>query len=437
MARDREITTTQTWDDYQRGLDYLRRRNYFDDMDKANRFYVGDQWYGLQAGAETPPMFNFIKPTVKYKASVVGQNDLEIVYNPMDVTGAERELYDATCNALNQLAAQTWERLKLSRVLWDDIKDSFVMGSKYRYFYVEDGQQQIKMTEIAPTNIFFGDEQNANIQEQPYIIISQRRPVQDVREEARTLGAKAADVESIQPDTDTDNELGDNADEEVNQGNERYGKCTTLVRFERKDGVMYVSRATRTVEYQPPTAIEGMTLYPIAGMLIERIKGTARGMGEVLPLIPNQISVNKQLYRIEQSLKQSAFPRLVYSQDIVENPEDIDTIGKPLSIENGQCRRYPQLYLLFKRNANVIGRVFVGGPHCKRDARPCGRRRCGDRRGRPDKSERYGHSCGAAVCGAARVGGGRGVYPIPRGYSPYMVRPVEYIRSRWVTGCAV
>jgi len=103
-------------------------------------------------------------------------------------------------------------------VLWDDIKDSFVMGSKYRYFYVEDGQQQIKMTEIAPTNIFFGDEQNANIQEQPYIIISQRRPVQDVREEARTLGAKAADVESIQPDTDTDNELGDNADEEGNQG---------------------------------------------------------------------------------------------------------------------------------------------------------------------------------------------------------------------------
>lgn len=337
MARDREITTTQTWDDYQRGLDYLRRRNYFDDMDKANRFYVGDQWYGLQAGAETPPMFNFIKPTVKYKASVVSQHDLEIVYNPMDVTGAERELYDATCNALNQLAAQTWERLKLSRVLWDDIKDSFVMGSKYRYFYVEDGQQQIKMTEIAPTNIFFGDEQNASIQEQPYIIISQRRPVQDVREEARTLGAKAADVESIQPDTDTDNELGDNADEEVNQGNERYGKCTTLVRFERKDGVMYVSRATRTVEYQPPTAIEGMTLYPIAGMLIERIKGTARGMGEVLPLVPNQISVNKQLYRIEQSLKQSAFPRLVYSQDIVENPEDIDTIGKPLSIENGNA----------------------------------------------------------------------------------------------------
>lgn len=86
MARDRGITTTQTWDDYQRGLDYLRRRNYFDDMDKANRFYVGDQWYGLQAGAETPPMFNFIKPTVKYKASVVSQNDLEIVYNPMDVT---------------------------------------------------------------------------------------------------------------------------------------------------------------------------------------------------------------------------------------------------------------------------------------------------------------------------------------------------------------
>lgn len=342
MAKKREFTTTQTWDDYQRGLDYLRRRNYFDDMDKANRFYIGDQWYGLQAGDETPPMFNFIRPVVKYKASVVGQNDLEIVYNPMDATGMERELYDATCNALNQLAAQTWERLKLSRVLWDDIKDSFVMGSKYRYFYVEDGQR-IEMTEISPTNIFFGDEQNANIQEQPYIIISQRRPVQEVRDEAKRLGVKKEELDNIQPDSDTDNELGDDADEEVNQGNARYGKCTTLVRFERIDGVLYVSRATRTVEYQTPTAIEGMTLYPIAGMLIERIKGMARGMGEVLPLIPNQISVNKQLYRIEQSLKQSAFPRLVYSRAIVENPEDIEAVGKPLSIENanaGDIRNY-------------------------------------------------------------------------------------------------
>ena len=54
MAKKREFTTTQTWDDYQRGLDYLRRRKYFDDMDKANRFYIGDQWYGLQAGGSAP-----------------------------------------------------------------------------------------------------------------------------------------------------------------------------------------------------------------------------------------------------------------------------------------------------------------------------------------------------------------------------------------------
>ena len=50
MARDREITTTQTWDDYQRGLDYLRRRNYFDDMDKANRFYVATNGTACKRG---------------------------------------------------------------------------------------------------------------------------------------------------------------------------------------------------------------------------------------------------------------------------------------------------------------------------------------------------------------------------------------------------
>ena len=45
--------------------------------------------------------------------------------------------------------------------------------------------------------------------------------------------------------------------------------------------------------YQPDTPINGLTKYPIASFVWSRKKNSARGLGEVVPLINNQIQENK------------------------------------------------------------------------------------------------------------------------------------------------
>ena len=330
---------TLAWERYQKGIKHLSTFGTITDTEQAYRFYDGDQWYGVQAGNERLPVFNVIKPVVQYKVSVVGQNALEIVYRPGGAVDDDFTLLSATCEALNRQASSTWERLKMNRRMWDDIRDAAIAGDKYRYFYWNEKTEKIETESIDRTNIFFGDEQNPNIQEQPYIIIAQRRPVSVVRDEAKALGAKKEDIDKIVADKDVTNQLGAQAKVEIDD--DRHGKCISLVCFERTDGTMRVTRSTRDVMYDSRD-IPGMELYPVASLIWSHVKGSARGVGEVKPLVANQIEINKTLYRITQAVKMYALPRLVYS-DALMNPADLETVGAPLHVDGGNVQRINEI----------------------------------------------------------------------------------------------
>lgn len=332
-------THTQAWDRYQRGVSHLRKFGTITDTEQAYRFFDGDQWYGVQAGDAGLPVFNIIKPIVQYKVSVVGQNSLEMIYRPQDAVDEEYDQISATCTALNKMASNTWERLKMERRRWDDIRDAAIVGDKYRYFYWDSENECIEGEEVERSNIFFGDEQSHDLQAQPYIIIAQRRPVSKVREEAHQLGASKEDVEKIIADHDVTNQIGSQSRIEVQD--EVHGKCTTIVCFERIDGKMRVTRSTRDVEYSR-VDIEGMKLYPIVGLVWNRVKGSARGLGEVKPIIANQIEINKTLYRNTQAVKIYSLPRIVYNENL-ENPEDIEAVGVPLRVSGNNVQRIHEI----------------------------------------------------------------------------------------------
>ena len=78
-----EWTATAVWQKYETAKDYLHRIDLVGRTDKAHRFYLGDQWAGVQAGGEELPMYNFIKPIVRYKVAIVAQNTMGAVYSPM------------------------------------------------------------------------------------------------------------------------------------------------------------------------------------------------------------------------------------------------------------------------------------------------------------------------------------------------------------------
>lgn len=330
---------TLAWERYRRGMAHLNKFGIITETEQAYRFYEGDQWYGVQAGNESLPVFNIIKPIVQYKVAVVGQNSLEIVYRPAGAVDEQYALMGATCEALNKQASDTWERLKLTRRMWDDIRDAAIVGEKYRYFYWDSEKECIETEAIERSNIFFGDEQNPNIQDQPYIIIAQRRPVSVVRDEAKACGADADTIEAIVPDNDTVNQIGAQSRIEVNTDD--HGKCISLVCFERTDGVMRVSRSTQDVMYDD-RKIPGMEYYPIVNLIWSHVKGSARGIGEVKPVVANQIEINKTLYRITQAVKIYSLPRMVYNENL-ENPEDIEAVGVPLRVSGNNVQRINEI----------------------------------------------------------------------------------------------
>ena len=335
----KDIETTEIWDLYQQGIDYIQKINLVSETDEAHRMYSGDQWYGLQSGSEKMPMHNFIKGTVKYKVAMVAQNTMSAVYSNM---GEKDEIITKSCDLLNEHFRRMWELAKMDMLSWKIIKDACIQGDSYLYF---PGSDVTEAQLIDNVNVLLGDEKNTDIEEQPYIIIVERRLVSDVKKDAKKNGIKKDQIELIAADEDHQNQIGDKNDVE-----NKNGRCTSLLFMKKDDnGIVHFSRSVRNVIYQPDTILQskdsennftgkGLTRYQIVPFIWEERKGTARGIGEVKQLIPNQLEVNKTLARRSVSIKQSAFPKLAYKENAIENPKELNVVGASIAVKESSAQ---------------------------------------------------------------------------------------------------
>ncbi|MEG2204348.1 MAG: hypothetical protein RRY21_04215, partial [Oscillospiraceae bacterium] len=263
---------TEIWQRYQRGVEHHNRAALYSNTERAHQFFEGDQWSGLEAGGEQLPFYNFIQPVCEHKIASVAMNNMAIHYAPMGHSGDQRAAM-TLCDALNALAAQTWETQKMDRLMWEAIKEACIAGDSYVYFY--NGALDAQL--VDNVNLYLADEQQTDLQKQPYLLFYERRTVDQVQQEARANGLSEEEIDRIVPDE------ADLAHAAPHAANEVKGveKCACLLCLERRDGVISFSRATKTVVYQPETPIAGLSLYPVASLSWLRKKGAARGNGEV------------------------------------------------------------------------------------------------------------------------------------------------------------
>ncbi len=332
--------TTEIWDKYQKGIDYIHKINLISETDEAHRMFKGDQWYGIKSGNEKLPMFNFIKGIVKYKVSVVAQNTMAAVYSNM---GKKDETITQACDSLNEHFRRMWELAKMDTYSWKLIKKACIQGDSYIFF---SGSNVAESQIINNVNMLLGDEKNPNIQEQPYIIIPERRFVKDIKKDAKKYKTKGIDIDLIVADEDYQNQLGEKTDLVSKDG-----KCISLIYMEKdQDGIVHISRSVRNLVYQPDTILQskdaegnnvgrGLKKYPVVNFIWEEDEGTARGVGEVKQLIPNQLEVNKTLARRSISVQQNAFGKLAYNEDAITNPDDLDVVGAKIAIKTGSAQK--------------------------------------------------------------------------------------------------
>lgn len=331
-----EIKVTNEWQLYSKGRDFLSKKNVYNDTDKAYRFYNGDQWRGIKSGVIQPITYNIIKPIVKYKTGVINGNGYSIVFSPNNFDD-ERFQIEMTelCEQINEYISILWEKKKVNAVTRDILKDACIIGEGIIYinYSLEDGEVEPEL--IDKNNILYENENNSNINEQEYILIVTRKSLRAVRREARRnkeLGLNALDDEAIAnivSDSDTKEQPGDESKEELHH------MVTVITKFYKNEdtNTIWVKKSTREAVIEDERDLQ-LKKYPIAHFVWEELKGSARGMGEVINLIPNQIEINKTATRRSLAVMTSAYPKLIVDRKKISNPDSITKVGSAIFTEN-------------------------------------------------------------------------------------------------------
>lgn len=324
-----EIKETSIWKLFEKGRNYHRRVGIYTDTDRHYRFYNGNQWEGAKLGDIEPVQKNFIKPIVKYKVSVIHDNLYAINYSSQNFANIEfAQEADRYCSMLNRYAHRVWEKDQMDKKGRIITKDSAINDEGILYVNFDE-ESMLPINEIVKKNdVYYGNENDSDIQSQPYILMSKRMPVSNAIEFALANGMSEEKTSYIIGDNDNFEESGEASKIELDN------MVTLVYKMYKQKGTVHFSVATRWIEIIKDTDL-GITLYPLAHFNWEEKEGSARGEGEVRYLIPNQIEVNKTEARRVLTVKYQAYPQKVVDTSKVSNPQALNTVGGTIRT-NGQ-----------------------------------------------------------------------------------------------------
>lgn len=324
-----EIKETDIWTLYDQAISYCRLIGMYGDTDVNYRMYNGDQWYGLKVKGIEKVQYNFIKPIVKYKTGIVLTNLYAINYSSENFENQEfRKAGEKICKLLNKKAARIWEHDYMDLKLRLVVKDSAINDEGVMYVRYDDEKKQPVNEVINKNDIYFGNENDSEIQNQPYILIKQRKPVSEVKGIAENNGVSPEKINYIMGDLENIEEAGEASKYEKDN------MCTLVTKMYKKNGKIYFAQGTRYVDIKKETDT-GLTYYPVAHLLWEEKKGSARGEGEVRYLIPNQLETNKTAMRRALTVKNTAFPQKIANIAKIVNPSALDEVGGTIKTNGG------------------------------------------------------------------------------------------------------
>ena len=322
------------------------------------RFFVGDQWYGAQCGNKRPLVRrNIIKRIGEYKMSSVGAAPVTVNYtadgipNTIEVKkqgemlqekmlgedySPEQSAPDETEIAVITDAMSNYQKICAERVGFNIkneqlLRNAYISGTGISYTYWDNDIDTGLYADISRTkkikgdiafeildmeNVNFGDPNSDDVQRQPYILIAQRKGIEEVRREARQNGL---DDSNIIPDGATQYNSGDRGEQEPTDSR-RVTVITKLYKEYSKDDKTFKVMAVKVTEkatVKKPWDI-GLTRYPIAVFNWERRRSSAYGDSEITYLIPNQIAINRMLTAECWSALAVGMPKLLVNSILID-----------------------------------------------------------------------------------------------------------------------
>lgn len=345
MKFKRKEEISDDWRLLEAGRDYNRQINLYDTVDKNERFWRGDQWNGVRSGGLPTPVFNIFKRVIGYfvsnimSAKIALKIDAEsagVIYRD-DV----REDLMRASGLLTSYLNYRFDKDGITSLLYDGVRDAALSGDMFLYVYWDKNKRGIQeytgdfTTKLLnSTNVFFGDVNTPDVQSQPYILISGRALVDSLKEEAAANGISSEDIAKIAPDTDTQDEAGDNGKSELKDT-----KCTYVIKLYRKNGSVYYRKSTKgcVITKEIDTRL---SLYPLVLMNWDKTKNSYHGTAAATGLIENQMYINKAFAMVMKHMINVSFSKVVYNANVID--QWTNEVGEAIGV-NGPVDRVAQV----------------------------------------------------------------------------------------------
>lgn len=305
-----EMTPQRVGKEYEAGIRFNQGIDLYDCVRTNENFFIGKQWEGVQANGLPTPVFNFLKRVVLFSVANVSTDNLKLHAKPLASSGEQpREAVELLTDILNDQFTSIFEFNKMGSCIREFCRNAAVDGDGCLYAWwdpeLETGQDArggIRTEVLQNTQVLFGNPNDREAQEQPYILIEKRMLV----EEARALRRRGSEEEITADDKEAGNTDMDRL------GGEKVTVLTRLWR-DRDTGTVHGYQCTRTAELRPEWDL-GIKRYPLVWMNWDYVQDCYHGQAMITGLIPNQIFVNKLFAMSMISLMTLAYPKIIYDR---------------------------------------------------------------------------------------------------------------------------
>ena len=325
---------TKDWELYTAGKSYNNRLepNYYDTVTANTEFLNGNQWRNLQVDKLPQPVFNIIKRVTTFFVASLTSSKTKLHFEPLihsEMTEGELSPSDVANAQIQNLM----EKFKMDFKIKDALFDAATTGDACAHLYFDmnkkpygkafgDIKGEICLELVDGSNVFFGNANNSKVEGQPYIIISGRDMVANLKEEAKRYKTNQKEIDNIQSDYNTQEQTGDAGKvevEEINIEGDESGKALYIIvyRKDKKTGKITASKSVETAYIYKDVQTD-LETYPIAWMNWEKQKNQYHGRALVTGMLPNQIFINRMFAMVMYHLMMSAFPKAVYNADMIQ-----------------------------------------------------------------------------------------------------------------------
>ncbi len=369
------LTAEQIWAEYEKGRKYkasLGKEGLYEQTKKNERFMLGDQWNGADTGDIPKVVMNVIKQIGDFKVSNIISNPCTAIYefdgvptaievqrtpdaNELlqtlsSVGGSEDNIsfeaeHQAVATALTAHFCSVWERCKMNKLNQRGVRKAYISGSYVLYSYFDPelktglwasaerdktikGDIAVELLDIA--NVYFGNPTICEVQQQPSIIISQRKALKTIKREM---------VKNKRPEAEIENVTADDKNQDVGNYSEGFDEdnqyTTLLTRFwkDENGNVKAIQSVEKTIVKDEWDI--GLTQYPIALYNWDETDSCIYGHSEITELIPNQIAINRMISLEILAEMQTGLPKIIYNEDAISQ-EITNDPGQIIAVSSQQ-----------------------------------------------------------------------------------------------------